>query len=101
MTDDDDHITVDFATLQRLAGEMEDILKDLTEKLDTLYRRSERVVLSWKGEAREMFVDTLDEWDRSMQDLEGAERWLHAVVVDGHINYGAAHRAVLRGWSGR
>lgn len=95
---DDGEIAVNFATLQRLAGEMEDILQDLTAKLETLYGRSERVVLTWQGEAREMFVDTLDRWDRSMQDLEGAERWLHDVVVNGHVNYHAAHKAVLRGW---
>jgi WXG100 family type VII secretion target len=95
---DDGEIAVNFATLQRLAGEMEDILQDLTAKLETLYGRSERVVLTWQGEAREMFVDTLDRWDRSMQDLEGAERWLHSVVVNGHVNYDAAHKAVLRGW---
>lgn len=97
---DEGEIAVNFATLQRLSGEMEEILKDLTEKLETLYERSEKVVLTWQGEAREMFVDTLDRWDRSMQDLEGAERWLHDVVVNGQVNYGAAHRAVVRGWGG-
>ena len=77
---DDDHIAVSFATL------------------DDLYDRAEPVVLSWKGEAREVFVGKLDEWDRSAQDLQAAQKWLHAYVTTGHANYAAAHRAVLRGW---
>ncbi|WP_019354899.1 WXG100 family type VII secretion target [Streptomyces sp. AA1529] len=94
----DDDLAVDFATLKRLSSEMEDILADLTEKLETLWTRSEKVVSHWEGEAREVCVDVLDRWDRSMQDLEGAQRWLHDVVTNGHVNYVSAHRAVLRGW---
>ena len=95
---DDDHIGVDFATLRELAGELEDILRKLNEKLDTLYNRTEKVVLTWQGEAREAFVDELDKWDRQMQDLQAAQAWLHEVVTTGHANYAEAHRAVLRGW---
>lgn len=93
-------ISVDFKTMQELAGDLEQILKQINGKLNVLYDRTERVVLTWEGDAREMFVDTLDRWDRSMQDLEGAQRWLHDVVVNGHVNYDAAHKAVLRGWGG-
>ncbi|GEB48796.1 MULTISPECIES: WXG100 family type VII secretion target [Streptomyces] len=96
----DDDLAVDFATLKRLSGEMEEILADLTEKLDTLWTRSGKVVRSWEGEAREMCVDVLDRWDRSVQDLEGAQSWLHEVVTNGHVNYASAHRAVLNGWGG-
>ncbi|MGP4090333.1 WXG100 family type VII secretion target, partial [Streptomyces sp. KR55] len=74
---DDDHITVELATLQHLAGELEDILKQLNGKLDDLYDRVEPVVLSWSGEAREAFIDKLDEWDRSAQDLKASQKWLH------------------------
>ncbi|MEU4984605.1 WXG100 family type VII secretion target [Streptomyces sp. NPDC021969] len=95
---DDDRITVDFATLQSLSGDLEDILKHLNEQLDLLYRRAEKVVLTWEGEAREVFIDKLDEWGRSAADLQAAQAWLHDVVVNGEINYAAAHRAVLRGW---
>ncbi|MFE9178746.1 WXG100 family type VII secretion target [Streptomyces sp. NPDC007126] len=95
---DDDRITVDFATLQSLSGDLEDILKHLNEQLDMLYRRAEKVVLTWEGEAREVFIDKLDEWGRSAGDLQAAQAWLHDVVVNGEINYAAAHRAVLRGW---
>ncbi|MEV6506574.1 WXG100 family type VII secretion target [Streptomyces sp. NPDC051642] len=95
---DDDHIAVSFATLHDLTAELEDILKQLNGKLDDLYDRAEPVVLSWKGEAREVFVEKLDEWDRSAQDLQTAQKWLHAYVTTGHANYAAAHRAVLRGW---
>ncbi|MFE3472299.1 WXG100 family type VII secretion target [Streptomyces cavourensis] len=95
---DDDHITVDFATLQDLAGDLESIFKGLNEQLDLLHRRAEKVVLTWEGEAREVFIDKLDEWDRSAADLQAAQAWLHDVVVNGEINYEAAHRAVLRGW---
>ncbi|MET7654307.1 MULTISPECIES: WXG100 family type VII secretion target [unclassified Streptomyces] len=94
----EEQITVSFAALQELAAELEDILKKLNEKLDALYGRVEPVVLSWKGETREVFVDKLDEWDRSAQDLEAAQKWLHDFVTTGHLNYTAAHRAVLRGW---
>ncbi|MGW8378824.1 WXG100 family type VII secretion target [Streptomyces sp. ODS28] len=94
----DDHIAVSFATLHELAGELEGILKHLNHKLDDLYDRVEPVVLSWKGEAREMFVDKLDEWDRSAQDLQAAQKWLHTYVTTGHTNYAAAHKATLRGW---
>ena len=97
-TADDGHITVTFATLHDLATELEGILKQLNHKLEDLYERVEPVVLSWKGEAREIFVDKLDEWDRSAQDLQAAQKWLHAYVTTGHTNYAAAHRAVLRGW---
>ncbi|WP_330299189.1 WXG100 family type VII secretion target [Streptomyces sp. NBC_00503] len=93
-----DHIGVSFATLQGLAGELEDILRQLNERLETLYARTEKVVLSWEGEARDAFIDELDRWDRQMQDLEAAQKWLHEVVTTGHANYAAAHRAVLRGW---
>ncbi|QHC29220.1 WXG100 family type VII secretion target [Streptomyces sp. HF10] len=95
---DDDHITVSFATLTELAMDLEDILKKLNGELGGLYDRVEPVVLSWKGEAREIFVEKLDEWDRSAQDLQAAQKWLHAYVTTGHANYAAAHRAVLRGW---
>ncbi|MCF6523816.1 WXG100 family type VII secretion target [Streptomyces sp. JJ36] len=100
MSGGSDDISVDFTTLQELSGDLESILKEINGKLNALYDRTEKVVLSWEGEARDMFVDTLDRWDRSMQDLEGAQRWLHDVVVNGHVNYDAAHQAVLRGWGG-
>lgn len=45
----DDEITVDFATLQELSGDLEDILKRLNDQLDLLYRRAEKVVLTWEG----------------------------------------------------
>lgn len=80
----DDHITVSFATLHELAGELEDILKHLNRRLDELYDRVEPVVVSWKGEAREIFVEKLDEWDRSARDLQAAQKWLHAYVTTGH-----------------
>lgn len=94
----DDYIGVNFTTLRELTEELEDILKQLNERLETLYDRTEKVVLSWKGEARDTFVDELDKWDRQMQDLQAAQAWLHEVVTTGHANYAEAHRAVLRGW---
>lgn len=93
-------IAVDFATLQELAEEMESILSELTTQLEGLYDRTEKVVLSWEGEARDMFVSTLDRWDNSAQELEAAERWLRQVVINGNTNYQSAHQAVLRGWGG-
>lgn len=96
----DDGISVDFGTLKHLSSEMETILKDLTGRLDELYARADRIVRSWEGEARDMCVDSLDRWDGAVQDLQGAQSWLHNVVVTGHINYDAAHKAVLRGWGG-
>ncbi|MGV9687765.1 WXG100 family type VII secretion target [Streptomyces sp. NPDC003444] len=97
---DDDRITVDFAALQRLSGDLEEILKALNEKLEVLYKRAKKAVLSWDGEAREAFIDELDKWDRSAQDLKAAQAWLHEVVVKGHLNYAAANRSVLQGWGG-
>ncbi|MET8172638.1 WXG100 family type VII secretion target [Streptomyces clavifer] len=97
---EDDRITVDFATLQRLSGDLEEILKDLNEKLEMLYERAKKAVLSWDGEARQAFIDELDNWDRSAQDLKAAQAWLHEVVVKGHLNYAAANRSVLQGWGG-
>ncbi|KOG31948.1 WXG100 family type VII secretion target [Streptomyces resistomycificus] len=94
----DDHIAVTFGTLHDLAVELEDILKQLNGKLDGLYDRVVPVVLSWEGETRDVFVDKLDEWDRSAQDLQAAQKWLHEYVTTGHVNYAAAHQAVLRGW---
>ncbi|HEY8984085.1 MAG TPA: WXG100 family type VII secretion target [Streptomyces sp.] len=94
----DEHITVSFAALQEFAGALEDIVRHLNSRLDDLYDRAEPVVLSWKGEAREIFVEKLDEWDRSAQDLQASQKWLHECVTTGHANYAAAHRAVLRGW---
>ncbi|MFD7710455.1 WXG100 family type VII secretion target [Streptomyces sp. NPDC059785] len=94
----DDHITVSFSGLRDLAAELEDILKKLNGRLDDLYDRAVPVVLSWEGEAREVFVDKLDEWDHSAQDLQAAQKWLHEIVTTGQINYASAHRAVLRGW---
>ncbi|MFE4049554.1 WXG100 family type VII secretion target [Streptomyces sp. YIM B13518] len=97
----DDRITVSFASLQELAGELEDILKKLNDKVDDLYGRVVPVVLSWEGQAREVFVDKLDEWDRSAQDLQAAQKWLHACATTSQANYTAAHQAVLRGWGAR
>src|SRR5262245_27920032 len=94
----DEHIAVSFTTLHDLTVELDDILKQLNERLDDLYERVRPVVLSWKGEARETFVEKLDEWDHSAQDLQLAQKWLHEYVTTGHANYAAAHRAVLRGW---
>ncbi|MFE6838401.1 WXG100 family type VII secretion target [Streptomyces sp. NPDC057705] len=98
MPSGDDHIAADFATLQGMAGDLEEILKTLNEQLELLYGRVEKVVLTWEGEARQTFVDQLDKWDRSAQDLEATQAWLHDIVVNGHVTYAAAHRAVLRGW---
>ncbi|MFI5684460.1 WXG100 family type VII secretion target [Streptomyces sp. NPDC051636] len=98
MSTDGDRITVSFGTLSHLTSELEDIVKQLNEKLDDLYDRVEPVVLSWQGETREVFVEKLDEWSRSATDLQAAQKWLHEAVKTGHINYAAAHRAVLRGW---
>ncbi|WP_086736615.1 WXG100 family type VII secretion target [Streptomyces glaucescens] len=95
---DDDRITVSFATLRELTAELEDILKKLNGSLDDLHDRVVPVVLSWKGEAREVFVEELDEWDRSARDLQAAQKWLHGCATTSHINYAAAHQAVLRGW---
>ncbi|MEU9863110.1 WXG100 family type VII secretion target [Streptomyces sp. NPDC047971] len=94
----DDHIGVSFTTLREAASELEDILRQLNQRLDTLYGRTEKVVLAWRGEAREAFVEELDQWDKQMQDLQAAQAWLHEVVTTGHANYAEAHRAVLRGW---
>ncbi|GAA1432600.1 hypothetical protein GCM10009601_53850 [Streptomyces thermospinosisporus] len=55
----------------------------------------------WEGEAREVFVDKLDEWDRSAQDLQAAQKWLHECATNSHVNYTAVHQAVLRGWGAR
>ncbi|MER6201492.1 WXG100 family type VII secretion target [Streptomyces sp. NPDC001586] len=94
----DDHIGVNFGTLRGLAQELESILRELDEKLEALYERTEKAVLSWDGQAREAFIDELDRWDRQMQDLRAAQKWLHEVVTTGQTNYTAAHQAVLRGW---
>ncbi|ROQ98547.1 WXG100 family type VII secretion target [Streptomyces sp. 2132.2] len=98
MSSSGDHISVDFATLHSAAEDLEEILKTLNEQLDVLYRRVEKAVLGWDGEARQTFVDQLDKWDRSAQDLQATQAWLHEIVVNGHLAYAAAHRAVLRGW---
>ncbi|MGW8490033.1 WXG100 family type VII secretion target [Streptomyces sp. NPDC055886] len=95
----DDHIGVRFATLRSLTEELEDILQQTNERLDNLYTRAEKVVLTWEGEARNTFVDTLDRWDLEMQDLQAAQRWLHEIATTGQTNYRAAHMAVLRGWT--
>ncbi len=95
---EDDHIAVDLATLRHLAGELEGILRELNDKLLTLYDRTEKIVLNWRGEAREAFIDELGRWEREMEDLQARQAWLHAVVTTGHANYSAAHKAVLRGW---
>lgn len=97
---DEDRITVDFATLQRLSGDLEEILRVLNDKLDALYGRAAKAVLGWDGEARETFIDELDRWSRSAGDLKAAQAWLHEVVVKGHLNYAAANRSVLEGWGG-
>ncbi|RSS35284.1 WXG100 family type VII secretion target [Streptomyces sp. WAC08241] len=91
-------MAVDFATLRHLSVELEDVLRTLNGKLGQLYERVEKTVLTWEGEARDVFVDELDKWDLSAQDLEAAQAWLHEVVVNGHVTYAAAHKAVLRGW---
>ncbi|MGW6571712.1 WXG100 family type VII secretion target [Streptomyces sp. NPDC054945] len=98
MTDSDGNIAVDFATLRLLSGQLEEILKDLNENVQTMHDRVEKVVLAWEGEAREAFIDRLDEWDRSARDLQATQAWLHSIVTTGQSNYAAAHAAVLRGW---
>ncbi|MFI7890267.1 WXG100 family type VII secretion target [Streptomyces sp. CACIS-1.16CA] len=98
MTDSDDSIAVDFATLHILSGQLEAILKELNENVHTMHDRVEKVVLTWEGEAREAFIDKLDEWDRAARGLQATQGWLHDVVTNGQTNYAAAHAAVLRGW---
>ncbi|MFF3210141.1 WXG100 family type VII secretion target [Streptomyces sp. NPDC002886] len=98
MTDSDGSITVDFATLRLLSGQLEEILKELNDNVQTMHDRVEKVVLAWEGEAREAFIDRLDEWDRSARDLQATQAWLHGIVATGQSNYAAAHAAVLRGW---
>lgn len=100
MADDDAPISVGFATLSEVSSEIESILAELTERLDTLHGRVAKVVATWEGEAREACVDSLDAWERSVNDIQAAQRWLHEVVSTGHVNYDGAHQAVLRGWSG-
>jgi len=94
----DDHISVDFAKLRDLSIELEDVLRQLNGRLGQLYDKVEPIVLAWEGQTRELFVDKLDEWDRSAQDLEAAQARLHAIVTQGQANYASAHQAVLRGW---
>lgn len=96
----DGSIKVDFAALKNLSQSIEDILKDITDRLDALHPRVVKVVRAWEGEARDVCVESLDKWDGAVQDMVAAQSWLHDVVVTGHINYAAAHRAVLRGWGG-
>ncbi|WP_327324034.1 WXG100 family type VII secretion target [Streptomyces sp. NBC_01210] len=98
MPSGDDDIAVDFPSLSELAAELEDIARTTNEQLEILYDRVEKVVLTWEGETRHAFVDELDRWDVSAQDLEALQTWLHERVVSGHVTYAAAHRAVLRGW---
>ncbi|MEV7842549.1 WXG100 family type VII secretion target [Streptomyces cyaneofuscatus] len=98
MSSSDDHLSVDFAALHGMAGDLEEILKTLNQELDLLYRRVEKTVLTWEGEARQTFVDQLDKWDHSAQDLQATQAWLQDIVVNGATTYAAAHRAVLRGW---
>lgn len=86
--------------MQQLSGDLEGILRVLNEKLDTLYERSAKAVLSWDGEAREAFIDELDKWSHSAGDLKATQAWLREVVVKGHLNYAAANRSVLEGWGG-
>ncbi|MFH9197668.1 WXG100 family type VII secretion target [Streptomyces anulatus] len=86
--------------MQQLSGDLEGILRVLNEKLDTLYERSAKAVLSWDGEAREAFIDELDKWSHSAGDLKATQAWLREVVVTGHLNYAAANRSVLEGWGG-
>ncbi|MEU6171215.1 WXG100 family type VII secretion target [Streptantibioticus parmotrematis] len=100
MTTDADGISVDFATLEHLSGELADLLQDLASRLETLHDKAKKTVMTWEGEARDACVDALDDWDHAMDDLRGAQRWLHDAVVTGRLNYGAAHQAVLRGWAG-
>ncbi|BAU84434.1 hypothetical protein SLA_3526 [Streptomyces laurentii] len=95
-----DRITVDFAALQRLSGDLENILRALNGRLDTLYERVAKVVVTWEGEAREAFIDELDKWSHQADDLKAAQAWLHEVVTKGHLNYAAANRSVLEGWGG-
>lgn len=95
---DTDRISVDFALLRELAGELEDILAQLTERLALLHEAAKKVVLTWDGEAREAFVTALDLWSADIADLRARQAWLHEVVTTAHTNYRAAHRAVLRGW---
>ncbi|QNE74344.1 WXG100 family type VII secretion target [Streptomyces finlayi] len=70
---DEDRITVNFATLQQLSGDLEGILRVLNEKLDTLYERTAKAMLSWDGEAREAFIDELDKWSHSAGDLKATQ----------------------------
>ncbi|ARF74415.1 WXG100 family type VII secretion target [Kitasatospora albolonga] len=98
MADSDYSIAVDFAALRLLSGQLETILKELNENVDTMHDRVEKVVLTWEGEAREAFIDKLDEWDRAARGLQETQAWLHGVVTNGQTNYVAAHAAVLRGW---
>ncbi|MDI3417933.1 WXG100 family type VII secretion target [Streptomyces luteolus] len=95
---DDGHITVDFAKLRDVSIELEDILRQLNGRLQTLYDKVEPIVLAWEGQTREIFVDKLDEWDHSAQDLQAAQTRLHAIVTHGQANYSSAQQAVLRGW---
>ncbi|MFF7178628.1 WXG100 family type VII secretion target [Streptomyces sp. NPDC008121] len=97
---EDGSISVDVVALREIAGDLEDIVKKLNERLGALYDRTVPVVLAWEGEAREVFVDELDRWDRQMEDLQAAQKWLHAVVTTGQANYTTAQRATLRGWGG-
>ncbi|BCM66398.1 MULTISPECIES: WXG100 family type VII secretion target [Streptomyces] len=97
---EDDYIAVSFGTLEHLTVELDDILKQLNGQLDDLYERLVPVVASWQGEAREVFLEELDKWDKSARDLQAAQKWLHEVVSSAHRGYAAAHRAVLRGWGG-
>ncbi|MEU1072084.1 MULTISPECIES: hypothetical protein [unclassified Streptomyces] len=53
MPHDDDNIAVDLAALQLLAGQLEKILKELNENVHAMHDRVEKVVLTWRGEARE------------------------------------------------
>ena len=94
----DDHITAHLATLQQLAGDLEDILKQLNGRLDDLYDRVTRSCCPGGARPARCSSTSWRSGTGQPQDLQAAQKWLHEVVTTGHTNYAAAHRAVLRGW---
>lgn len=84
--------------LAEAAGQLADVLREMTTSAERLHDHAISVCSQWEGEARDEFVALMADWERQESDLRAQQRWLHGVVSSGHANYAAAHGAVLRGW---
>jgi WXG100 family type VII secretion target len=97
---DDGLVAFSAAGVAGVAGQLAEVIGVLTSSVEQLREKVAAACGSWEGEARDVFVALMEDWNRQEADLRAVQQGLHDSVVAAHATFVAAHGAVQRRWNG-